>query len=72
MDLSRYLKLNQLTDDEFAVQVGATPFAVGKWRRGERSPRKPFMQKIMAATNGTVTPNDFFASPMRSDDRPSA
>lgn len=59
MKLSRYLKDNKITDVEFATQVHATPFAVGKWRRGERTPRDVFMRRIVKATCGAVTPNDF-------------
>jgi hypothetical protein len=59
MKLSRYLKDNKITDAEFAESVCATHFAVGKWRRGERTPRDPFMRRIVKATCGAVTPNDF-------------
>lgn len=61
MKLSRYLKLNALSDAAFAELVGATAFAVGKWRRGERTPRGAFMRKIIIATSGSVTPNDFLS-----------
>lgn len=65
MTLAEYMKGNRLTDVEFAALVGSTEFAVGKWRRGERTPREAFMRKIMSATGGAVTPNDFIQlSPM--------
>ncbi len=62
MRLSEYMREMKLTDDEFASAVGATAFAVGKWRRGERTPRDAFMRKIVAATKNCVTPNDFLSA----------
>ena len=62
MKLSKYLKENRVSDDEFAQAVGATAFAVGKWRRGERKPRDVFMRRIISATAGAVSPNDFLAA----------
>ncbi len=62
MKLARYMKENRLTDADFAHMVDASEFAVGKWRRGERTPRMIFMRKILSATEGAVTPCDFLSS----------
>lgn len=61
MKLGQFMKEQGLTDADFAGMVDATEFAVGKWRRGERTPRNTFMRKILAATSGAVTPSDFLA-----------
>lgn len=63
MKLSLYLKSHQIGVADFAVLVGASPFAVKKWLRGERTPRDIFMRRIMLATEGEVTPNDFLSLP---------
>ena len=60
MKLALYLTANKLTYAEFAKAVGASTFAVGKWARGDRLPRPDALSKIVAATRGQVTANDFF------------
>lgn len=62
MKLAKFMKENRLTDAAFANLVGSTEFAVGKWRRGERTPRRSSMQRILLATAGAVTPNDFLSA----------
>ncbi len=60
MELKTYLEKNSLSCGDFAAQVNASERAVIKWTRNERFPREEFMKRIVAATNGKVTPNDFF------------
>ena len=60
MNLATYLSRSKTTYEAFAQKIGVSPFAVGKWARGERVPRQVVMGRISAATEGSVTPNDFF------------
>ncbi len=63
MQLSQYLRENELTLREFAKQTGAANASVvAKWVTGGRVPRSKFMEAIVRATGGKVQPNDFFAS----------
>lgn len=62
MNLNSYLILSKTKPADFAMAVGVTVFAVGKWRRGERMPRPQHLKKINAITQGAVTANDFFSA----------
>lgn len=62
MTLSEYLSTNKITQAAFAESIGATQQAVGYWVGGERCPQLRLMQRIVDATNGAVTPNDFLLS----------
>jgi transcriptional regulator with XRE-family HTH domain len=59
MKLSDYLELSQISDAEFARRIGVERQAVGRYKLGERSPKKEILQEIYKATAGAVTPNDF-------------
>jgi 3,4-dihydroxy 2-butanone 4-phosphate synthase/GTP cyclohydrolase II len=58
MDLRSYLAEHRLTHEAFARQIGVTTSAVTKLVAGTR-PSWPTMERIVAATSGAVTPNDF-------------
>lgn len=60
MKLSAYLDEHKETYASFGPKVGLSAFGVGKLARGERRPRPATMQRIIDATGGAVTPNDFF------------
>lgn len=60
MRLYDWLVSNDVSDADFAERVGTSPHAVKKWRYGERIPRSVALARIVAATNGQVTANDFF------------
>lgn len=62
MELHAWLNANNISTEEFADRIGASPGGVRKWRYGERLPRPKAMKRIAAATQGAVTPNDFFSS----------
>jgi DNA-binding transcriptional regulator YdaS (Cro superfamily) len=62
MKLADYLANKKLDESAFAMSLGMSPKAVRHWVRGVRIPRSGPMQKIIAATNGAVTPNDFLPS----------
>ena len=61
MQLRAYLDQHGLTQVQFAAQVGVTQSAVAKWLDGTR-PSWPTIERILAATGGAVTPNDFLPS----------
>jgi DNA-binding transcriptional regulator YdaS (Cro superfamily) len=65
MKLSDYLELGNIDAAAFAARINVTPKAVSYWISGDRTPRPEQMQKIIDATNGAVTPNDFLALPFR-------
>lgn len=67
MNLASYLTNSKTTYEAFARKLGVSPFAVGKWVRGERMPRPAIMARISEATGGEVRPNDFFASEQTGD-----
>lgn len=59
MQLAEYLKNNGISDDDFGQSIGVTRQAVHRYKTFERFPEKPVLGKIVAATSGAVTPNDF-------------
>lgn len=62
MQLTHWLSAQDLSNKQFAKRLGASPSAVGRWRRGMRTPSAPYMRKIVTLTKGQVTPSDFFMS----------
>lgn len=42
-----------------------TSFAIGKWARGDRIPRRQMLAQISAATDGQVSPAAFYELPPR-------
>jgi transcriptional regulator with XRE-family HTH domain len=43
-----------LTQEELAIRVGASVFSIGKYERGERSPRGPMLRRIAKVTGKTT------------------
>lgn len=71
MDLSAYLNAKGETASSFAAKLETSRQNVSRWCDGVM-PRKPDLAKIMAATNGAVTPMDFaFAKPRSAQPEPS-
>ena len=60
MTIDEFLSGRHIASAAFAERVGATRQAVARWRSGERIPSPGLMVRIVAATAGAVTPNDFF------------
>lgn len=60
MQLTSYLETNNLTDAQFAETIGVDRSSVSRMRRGLHIPNRDVMQRIVDATCGAVTPNDFF------------
>ena len=66
MTLTQYLRLTGQNQADFAAQIGVTQMAVSRYCRGNRVPNSFVMRRIMDATQGAVTANDFFkAQPER-------
>lgn len=63
MKIEEYLKRCQITQAMLASRVGVSVQAVSLFCLGERIPRPETMRKIYVATNGAVTPNDFYGLP---------
>ncbi len=59
MKLQDYITQSGLTDAQFAERVGVSQPHINKIRRGVVSPSLSVAERIMEATNGKVTPNDF-------------
>jgi DNA-binding XRE family transcriptional regulator len=59
MKLAPYLSECGIDRTQFAKTIGCSVEAVRLWEIGERTPRGEWMQKIMTATAGAVTPMDF-------------
>lgn len=61
MNLSEYLNKTGTSAENFASLIGAGSKAtVYRYLAGTRRPSEGMMQKIKEATNGQVTPNDFY------------
>jgi transcriptional regulator with XRE-family HTH domain len=62
MTLSAWLTAQNLSDVAFAAQIGVTRQALYRYKHGERFPHRDVMARIIDATDGAVTPNDFMQS----------
>jgi DNA-binding transcriptional regulator YdaS (Cro superfamily) len=60
MQLARYLRKKALTPMAFSELVGSTDETIRRYMRGARRPSPEMMQRIARATDGKVTPNDFY------------
>lgn len=59
MTLDQFLADRQIKEADFAAKIGATQPTVNRLRKGQ-VPGKELMAAIFAATDGSVTANDFF------------
>lgn len=57
--LKQYLSETGETQAEFAARIGSTQPRVSKYCTGT-VPRRKMMERIIDATKGRVTPNDFW------------
>ena len=63
MKLASYITANGLTDTTFAKLIGRTQSTVSRIRRGVAMPDHETALAVYQATNGAVSPNDFFDLP---------
>ena len=60
MKLRDWLSSNEIDGGSFARTIGVTRAAVNYYVHGQRYPRPDIMQRITAATDGQVRPEDFY------------
>lgn len=60
MNLETYLSSTGMTQQIFAEKLGVKQSAISQWISGKRTPKRQMLPKIIEATDGKVTPNDFF------------
>ena len=61
MPLAQFLALQGLSKARFAERIGVTAESVRRYARGKRTPCRAVMLRIIAATGGAVTADDFLA-----------
>lgn len=57
--LTTYRTLTGLTMDAFAVSIGVSKASISKWEAGVAMPRRSQIEKVVTATDGCVTAQDF-------------
>lgn len=65
MKLGDYIEMKNLSQADFGRIVGVSQAAIDRYVRGARRPRYDIIPKIVNATNGKVTANDFYDIPPR-------
>ncbi len=59
MRLADYLTNNSIKRIDFAARVGVSPQTITGWCDGTFWPSKKNVERVVAETDGAVTPNDF-------------
>ncbi len=59
MTLDSYLLDRKITEPDFAARVRVNQSTINRARKGQ-VPSPDVLRRIVAATEGEVTPNDFF------------
>lgn len=59
MKLTEYLHKNHLSPSAFAARIDVPPSTITRLLAKQRSPRLDLLEKVLAGTDGAVTPNDF-------------
>lgn len=62
MKLIDWRRLQRFTQKQAAEHIGVTQPTIAKCEAGTMIPRPALMSKIMSATDGAVTANDFYAA----------
>lgn len=60
MTLADWLSKNDLSATDFAKTIGCAQATVQRYIAGKRIPEPDMMSAIVEATQGAVTPNDFY------------
>jgi len=63
MKLAAYLSTHRISIPAFAAKLGTSRQNVDRWCKGV-TPRRNDMVRILAETQGQVTPNDFVLGPI--------
>lgn len=61
MNLRSYLSSRGISEAAFGQTIAVSQAAVNRYVRGERIPTPRIMARIVEATDGQVTANDFYA-----------
>ena len=61
MRLAEYLEKHELSAAGFGRLIGVTGSTVWRYAHGQRTPRRAIIHRIVEATGGAVTANDFLA-----------
>ena len=67
MTLTEFLAASDMTDSAFARQINVSRQALARYKIGDRRPEWDVIDRIMKATSGRVTANDFLKLPERTD-----
>jgi 3,4-dihydroxy 2-butanone 4-phosphate synthase/GTP cyclohydrolase II len=62
MQLADYLNQHGIKRTEFAREIGVSPQTITGWCDGTFWPGKENAKRVVEATAGAVTPNDFMQS----------
>ena len=68
MNLKSFLKLFNISNKNFAKQIGVSAVSLSRYIIGERIPEKKIINKIFHQTNGLVDANDFFIEKKNNED----
>lgn len=58
--LGRYLAAKGIKQADFAAEIQCSQPSVARYVAGKRIPDNDVMKRIIIATDGEITPNDFF------------
>jgi transcriptional regulator with XRE-family HTH domain len=70
MTLQQFLDQTNMSRAEFAKAIGVSEVAITRYIGGKRMPRPELLVKIVEATGGAVTPNDFLPEKASHPTRP--
>ena len=68
MNLKAFLKLFNISNKNFAKEIGVSAVSLSRYIIGERVPEKKVINKIFHKTNGLVDANDFFIEKENNED----
>ena len=60
MQLKEWREANKLSRADAAELIGVSPVTLWRWESGHTIPGERETRAVLAATDGAVTPNDFF------------
>ena len=61
VNLAEYLKQSGLSLASFAARAGVSEAAISRYASGKRMPRPDILRRICDASDGKISPNDFFS-----------
>lgn len=62
MTLADYLVDRKIKDSDFAEAIGVSRMTLWRYKSGDRRPEWDVLKRIVQATDGHVTPNDFLGA----------